>query len=1711
MFTILFAVVTLGAGFSCVSLSSNKSADATNMSSTSTYVNVGDILNKNYIGGAKAFNPNNLNLLYKSLTGKTNATLDDVEALVDLATIRCSSSTIKLSDGSAMTGGPIVDAKTLNSKAGGKDIVLTFGGYDWTVTSLTKSKSGDVVATIWLANITKNKVKISPFNNWTSDTKGSQFSANTYGTSYMNTFVLNNGGYCATDSTNLTQVNPSETNEWAKFTMSSVTGSLTDYILTPVNIGYQASESWPDVCSAANWQEGNAYYDTPNHTNGISGGGNKNYTGDYWNSWKDSKIWLPALTEVGRTNGIPTENTLWKVTKNQVADSSSTAQIWLRADAVNNYSVVCTLMPNGQQAGLASNVTSGTIRPAMHLNLTAAERDSGTNVEVEDITVEYTGRKQTLSTIADWFDSDIMEYDDSSAGNLTDVGDYTVSVTLTNDRATFFGKDASERTMDVNVKVTPKKLELKIEKDSDGLLKASAKNLSDIYIGDTVENGKAPIFVFDYKSSDGKGYSFTHPTLPNKVGSYIGTARIENDCNYEIDITKTYTGTYVKGKTQITRPYIDENEKTYNGETLEFEIFGATYGEIRVVPLTSGLDYDQTKNVLKAKNAGKYQARVALFDEDEQQWKSGNLTESFILEFEILKKSLNLEFGIQDYDEWNWKIGEKPTITIKGDSLPNDRTELYIYYIDRKNPTEKKDRINQEKQFSDDFKTRTIVMPHIDAGSYEIGVEIIGEAYQNNNYKIALTGGIAKQSFTVRGNSVVMTEPKWLCNGNVIEDINNAKFTYNEEPFVISVDENALTANGWEIDTSKGTNGISGDVSVNKFGTYSVTIYLKSLPGFEEQTAHYTLTYIIEKAKYDLSNLTWDYNDANKRYFKKGIGQNVKLTGSLPSGLKTNYIGSKNVIPVGENYKTTVQFLNSNENYYNPISTDKSSYIENPESPFEWQCVWAIEKAMLSASWDTGNEDAENIMIVPVLKPFEDLSLNDMVDYSYYEIGDDGSETKVSLEDIDGYATTLKTYKVTATLKSLYQENYLLNPTTPEWLFEVGGNKYVIQLKVKFDGEGIKETYEYTGKTPQYGIEFTKNPISLTQDDIVITYFKEGSTEELTEIPTAVGRYVAVISVKKELDSAVIDEDCQSFTFEIVKAKITGIWNLDKGYAIFKTDKVEHADKIAIKYYHLEKEPSTVFGLETETDEISIEMMLEGESYKAVVEAIDPENYELSESVEVEYEFMFEKKTNFFAEVWEFVKSHWLWFVIGFGILILLIILIIIIIAVKRRKKKEEVEEELLEEVEEIQDENNSTQTNVDENEEIVVEEEKQQDNNFSQQNATNSTNLNVQENGYVNGGMAQVGSVGTSTQNVASPAQQVIVETADAGKLRYLLDQLFNERERKLRQGYVGLNTAQNIYNEQLARELKIKEEMLREEYRKEALRLEELIEEHRQEELREERLREERRQEELREERRREERHYDELREERRREERRQEELREERLREERRREEERREERRREQIRQEELREERRREERKREEERESLEEEFLAMKMNEEHDERQSNVKQSLEKNIEQEKEEQDLSLTEELASGAIIINGSKKLDLQEAFDALPARQKQYFNKLKDYASKKPDAQIKESKNHLIVGSGNNPFIKLVIKRNTTIASFKLENEAMWELKRKGGVALKTKETEIKITDEKAVQMAKNMIDLRVEQIAKEKEYIKELRKEKRRKQSSKNQK
>ena len=130
----------------------------------------------------------------------------------------------------------------------------------------------------------------------------------------------------------------------------------------------------------------------------------------------------------------------------------------------------------------------------------------------------------------------------------------------------------------------------------------------------------------------------------------------------------------------------------------------------------------------------------------------------------------------------------------------------------------------------------------------------------------------------------------------------------------------------------------------------------------------------------------------------------------------------------------------------------------------------------------------------------------------------------------------------------------------------------------------------------------------------------------------------------------------------------------------------------------------------------------------------------------------------------------------------------------------------------------------------------------------------------------------------------------------------------------------------------------------------------------------------------------------------------------------------------------------------------------------------------------------------------------RLTLDEAYAKLSKEQKKYFDTLKSYAMSKDKCKEKKSTYYILLGQSSvNPLVKLTIKKDTTVALFKMEDEYFKDIRRNAGsdgTKMKIKETELIVSDAQAFDTAKEMIDLREDQIERYQEYLKEQKSMKR---------
>ena len=412
--TLIFSVLmAISAIFGIISLNKPKSAEA------KINIPAGDIIDLGEKGFADRTGREGLLNLYKSIVGASKVTSTKlIDAYEEVKTVV---------DGASSNVNSVVTQKAINSRtlytnAGNKDIVVKFGGLDWIVTYVSETKTGEVIATLWLANSTQtSQWSDGWYTKYQADTMAKQ--SNIYGSSYIRSVTLNNAtpytrpvGTSKTDLTSDSQVylyagqsgtadfnastmtntlQQDESNRFAKFTMEGLKDSLTEFIVKPSEVGWQETLSFRHHNYAGkNYQYnlGNESYGVPSHNNATgyyynsaiynneytSGGtGNKKLQ---YNDWKNDYIWLPALAETGSNNGTSDDYQwygIWNLRQAQRTNGNGTTtsfdaqSSWLRSGDGDYAGAAYYLAASGGHY-LATCSSVAAVRPALHLNLKSA-------------------------------------------------------------------------------------------------------------------------------------------------------------------------------------------------------------------------------------------------------------------------------------------------------------------------------------------------------------------------------------------------------------------------------------------------------------------------------------------------------------------------------------------------------------------------------------------------------------------------------------------------------------------------------------------------------------------------------------------------------------------------------------------------------------------------------------------------------------------------------------------------------------------------------------------------------------------------------------------------------------------------------------------------------------------------------------------------------------------------------------------------------------------------------------------------------------------------------------------------------------------------------------------------------------------------------------------------------------------------------------------
>ena len=124
-------------------------------------------------------------------------------------------------------------------------------------------------------------------------------------------------------------------------------------------------------------------------------------------------------------------------------------------------------------------------------------------------------------------------------------------------------------------------------------------------------------------------------------------------------------------------------------------------------------------------------------------------------------------------------------------------------------------------------------------------------------------------------------------------------------------------------------------------------------------------------------------------------------------------------------------------------------------------------------------------------------------------------------------------------------------------------------------------------------------------------------------------------------------------------------------------------------------------------------------------------------------------------------------------------------------------------------------------------------------------------------------------------------------------------------------------------------------------------------------------------------------------------------------------------------------------------------------------------------------------------------------LEEKYLALSATERGYYDEIALYAAKKEEAKKFKNARYEEYKIGKTRLVRLLIKRGTVICEFMLQNADFKNYISENKVSVKHSATVMKIEDAEAVQAAKDSVDIVIQAIAEEKEYKKELARERRR--------
>ncbi|MDE5990171.1 MAG: hypothetical protein K2H36_01135, partial [Clostridia bacterium] len=1018
--------------------------------------------------GGRVFNADALSELYKELGASSTATFSTVSSKAHTLKNTYSNSSV-FSIHSGMTSADIRSASL--SK---KNIVVTLGGKEWIVVALTtkdQTSSSDVVLTLMLKDIEYT-------TQWAKGTVNSAFNVNypisMYSSSYIRAGLLNgkdsNGNkvYFSNDRVNNNQefvapdnYYPSNIYPFGIFSDSSVTNNITNFIVRPNEVLYQQYENRYDSVNRTTMLDG--YYTLVNDASKNTIASSK------WNSqmgtvvvesktgyfdWGNDYIWLPGLAETGGytssvidLTGISNANGLWQLDDNQRGVSAGKAT-WLRSGAGGTPENAMTLNPGGHFVG-------------------TGVKDTQINVGSSGLATGTLGVRPCLNL------------------NLTDA-----------------------------------------EKSSASPL--SAPNaFSNEYNGSAqkIDSSIASWYTTEYADAVNVKYYDTStepktelPNGPTDVGSYEAEFTLKDNKHYWSDNSGGSTRSVIFNITtkQIEYPTFlnNHNSDEYaGGSEIIFTLtgFNSSYMDMSVsADNGSSVTLDKSRGQIKVTNVDKYKVSVTLTDTNNYEWKSTTSLECEVeqAEIEVDITSASGEYNLTGVQGGNLTVN---LIVSNGKGARgDDPVTIYVTANYTGLSSEDISSIELKKDSPDRHQITLDLSNLIKDLTYKLDVRS-----SDPNYKAVLKNINTNLDVLDPSTRTKITWNLYEDGDKVFDKYADAeltdynvelgeRLTYNGKAYTFDVS----LPSGCELDPSYGYK-VDAETTGNTALGINADTYTTSIKLLNGQI--YSIKWTIDKAKFDLSNVKWQYPDGQMPFAPNGVSEELD-TSTVPPQLQISYSGNRRGTRVDEIGTVTVSFDLSSEdeqNYIKPVSNDKNSYeftADGSITDFEWEKSWKVVACVIPVEWiDVTKQDVNGKeYTVKALKGDYD----DIVEYYYYETNGAGEilDEQNPVKNLVVVDKEVKFYKAKPVIQSRWGNNYVLESEDYSQYFSIGESEVAVGVTL----ENTQLTYN--GNAQEVKIKIVSG-FTLTSN-LQITYYDKGGIAPLSNAPTNVGKYEAWISFK---------------------------------------------------------------------------------------------------------------------------------------------------------------------------------------------------------------------------------------------------------------------------------------------------------------------------------------------------------------------------------------------------------------------------------------------------------------------------------------------------------------------------------------------------------------------------------------------------------------------